>query len=61
MRVKFLRKHRNWNEGEEYDVPENIAAYLIRTGVATIEEETPEATEKKLTKKLKAKKTAKKK
>lgn len=58
MKITFIKDHLNWKIGDEADLEEGIAGYLIKVKVATIEGETQEATEEKLTKKLK---TAKKK
>ena len=54
MKVKFLKHHVHHKAGEEAEIPEDIAAYLIKCRVVTVENETPEETEKKLNKKLKA-------
>lgn len=58
MKITFIKDHLNWNVGDEADLDEGIAGYLIKVKAATIEGEASETTEEKLTKKLK---TAKKK
>jgi hypothetical protein len=54
MKVVFLKPHLDWNPGQEVEMDDGIAAYLIKTGVATNEEADPEEIEKTLHKKLKA-------
>lgn len=57
MKVRFVKQHLHWNAGNEEDLPEGIAAYLIAVKVATIEDPPDDkAIEKQLTKKLTAKK-----
>ena len=60
MKVKFLKKHTGHKPDDEAEIKDSVATYLIKLRVvAPVDEETPEVTEKKLTKKLKAAKKKK--
>lgn len=57
MKVKFLRKHSGHQPGDEGEIKDGVARYLVKVGVVVpLDDEHPEVTEKKLAKKLKAKK-----
>lgn len=60
MKVKYLKQHSGHNPGDEGEVKDSVARYLIKVGVLVpVEQEAPEAIEKKLTKKLKSAKKKK--
>lgn len=54
MKVKFIKHHLHHKPDDEVEIDDNVAAYLLKVGVATIETPTDEEVHKKLTKKLKA-------
>ena len=54
MKVTFLKDHLSHREGDNVELEEDLAAYLLRVGVVTIEGPEDEEMEEKLTKKLKA-------
>lgn len=56
MKVKFLKQHSGHKPGEEAEIKDSVAKYLLKLRVVTIETPTDEELEKSLTKKLKAKK-----
>ena len=56
MKVTFIKRHLEYKPGDEAELDEGIAGYLIKVKVATIETPTDEELEEKLNKKLKAKK-----
>lgn len=58
MKVKFLKKHSGHNPGDEAEIKDSVANYLLKLRVVTVETPTDADLEKSLTKKLK---TAKKK
>lgn len=61
MKVIFLKQHLEYNPGDEADIDEGIAEYLLKVGVVSTEETNNEEVEKTLVKKLKAVKKAVKK
>ena len=54
MKVKFLKHHLRHKPGDEVDIDDNIANYLLKVGVATIETPSDEVIKESLNKKLKA-------
>lgn len=60
MKLKYLKRHHNRKPGDEAEVKDSVARYLIKVGVAIpLEQESAEVLEKKLTKKLKSTKKKK--
>jgi hypothetical protein len=59
MKVIFIKQHLEWNPGDEVELDEGIAGYLLKVGVVTTEQTDDEAVEKTLVKKLKAAKKKK--
>lgn len=59
MKVKFLKHHLKYKIGDEAEIEDSVAGYLIKVGVATVETPSDEVIEKNLTKKLKAAKKKK--
>ena len=59
MKIKFLKNHLNHKPGDEADVSDSLARYLLKVGVATVETVDDEAIDKTLSGKLKSTKKKK--
>ena len=59
MLVTFLKNHKQYKEGQEADIPESTAMFLIRCKVATVKADETKI-DKTLTAKLKSTKRKKK-
>jgi hypothetical protein len=53
MKVTFIKQHLDWNIGDEAELNDDLANYLLRVGVVSTEVPDDEAIEKTLTDKLK--------
>jgi len=59
MKIKYLKQHHHHKPGEEAEIKDSVARYLLKVGVATVETVDDKAIDKTLSSKLKSTKKKK--